>query len=683
VNERYINVYGRDITEQKRSEREILMQNQRLQVLYDITTTINFSFEGQCREILKKGLEFLRMDIGIISRITGNTYYIQECVGFSDAVTPGQKFLLGETYCHITYNSREVIAIEHAKKSKMRLHPCYKKFKLESYIGSTLLVNGKKYGTINFSGVTNRGRPFSEGDRHFVRLISKWIGMRIEQEESAKELQKERRRAEELAQIKQRFLANMSHEVRTPLHAIIGMSNLLDGDNLSVEQKDYIHTIQSSSEHLLVLLNDILNFSKLDEGKIHFLEKVFSLDSMLEYLYKMFAPSASERGNTFAIRKDENVPRYIVGDSVRLQQILFNLIGNAIKFTKNGDVFVVVSMKKEGKQRMTLMFSVKDTGIGIAKNKQKYIFSVFSQENEEVGREYGGTGLGLAITKKLIELQGGTISLKSDVNHGSEFLFTLHFQRGEKPIFLENENMKKSLPEDISILYIEDNRVNQLLVRNLLKKWGIMGKIVSSGAEALEEIKKRKYDLLLLDLQMPDMDGYTFMKKISKPIPIIVLSAHVFDSEKQKALSFGVKQYITKPFLPEKLYQTIITVLNERNNNSGTKYELIKPDVLQQYTGYEMNVTKKMVSVLLENIPEIIEKIEVFVRQKKWKKCADEIHMLKSSFGFLGVDDSLLEHIEQDFLKKKQPHGESITLLISIKEKIISELSRFKRENKT
>jgi signal transduction histidine kinase/CheY-like chemotaxis protein len=379
-------------------------------------------------------------------------------------------------------------------------------------------------------------------------------------------LKKEKLRAEASEKAKQLFLANMSHEIRTPMNGILGFARLLEESLKEKEQQEYIRVIIKSGDDLLVILNDILDFSRMEAGKITFENTPFNLKDIIHSTVMMMEAKAKQKNIELNWHIDKKIPAIIMGDSVRLNQILLNLVSNAIKFTEKGKIGISAICLQDNKDNVVVEFSVKDTGIGIPVEKQGKIFESFEQAAADTARKFGGTGLGLSIVKQLVELQHGEIFVYSKPGHGSDFHFRLSFTKvmGKKlAIHPERMELNTSGSEDIRVLVVEDNPINQLLILKVLQKQNFETDVAENGEIALNKYKENNYDIILMDLQMPQMDGYEAtinIRNLNSPkrgIPIIAMTAHTIKGEIERCLEIGMNDFISKPFNKDELYEKI------------------------------------------------------------------------------------------------------------------------------
>ena len=376
--------------------------------------------------------------------------------------------------------------------------------------------------------------------------------------------------AENSLAVKEHFMANMSHEIRTPMNAVMGFTKLLEDTNLDHHQQEIVHAIKVSSQSLMTLINDILDYSKIESGKIVLEHIPFSVKNIFESLQVILKQKAEEKKIALKFDFDNKIPDLVVGDPTRLMQILINLGDNAIKFTEKGSVETsVLRLDAYDESRMALAFRVKDTGNGIPADKFSEIFERFTQVSAETTRKYGGTGLGLSIVKGLVEMQNGTLNLESEPGKGSVFSFAITYEKGPEvpPTVSESQkqvasHIRPDKEAPLHILVAEDNPINQMLVTHVLKKYGLTSEIAENGEIAVEKMRQNHYDLILMDIQMPIMDGYDATRiirnELKSNIPIVALTAHAMNQEKEKCLGLGMNDFISKPFGQKQLYDTII-----------------------------------------------------------------------------------------------------------------------------
>jgi two-component system CheB/CheR fusion protein len=386
-----------------------------------------------------------------------------------------------------------------------------------------------------------------------------------------KELIEAKEFAENTTKSKQQFLSNMSHEIRTPLNSILGFTNVLLKTKLGVEQKEFVQAIKTSGTSLHQLINDILDLAKVDAGKMTFEKQPFEIRKSIKSILHSFALKTTEKNLELVRKYDSKIPSVLLGDSVRLNQIILNLISNAVKFTHKGKIILSVKLLNEDNENVTIEFAVTDTGIGIAANKIHSIFNVFEQAETNTANFYGGTGLGLSIVKQLVEGQGGSISLKSKIGEGSTFSFILPFG---KTTTKSDEEIKILKPDSeiktLRVLVAEDVALNQLLIKIILNDFGFEYEIVSNGKIAIEKLKTNTYDIILMDLHMPEMNGFEATEYIRKTmksqIPIIALTADVTTVDAAKCKKIGMDDYISKPIAENLLYSKIVELVRKQNS---------------------------------------------------------------------------------------------------------------------
>ncbi len=398
--------------------------------------------------------------------------------------------------------------------------------------------------------------------------LKKQVAIRTQKlEEQASVLKLAKEEAEDAAIAKTEFLSIMSHEIRTPMNGVIGMTHILLQEEPKADQIENLKTLKFSAENLLILLNDILDYNKIESGMIELEEINFSLTNLIRGIGYQFKPRAELKNISFKMEIDPSVPEWLYGDPTRINQVLMNLISNAVKFTSEGEVSLIIKLDKVIGEELHMFFEVNDTGIGIPQEKRSIIFDRFTQASSQTSRKFGGTGLGLAITKRLLELLGSRIKLDSIVGKGSKFYFALKLREGkEQKLGVDKdsiESMKKSI-RGMRALIVDDNKMNRLILEKFLTKWGMTYDSVEDGLKALGNFAEKDYDIVLLDIQMPIMDGFEVASAIRKidrestrKIPVIALSADVFSNVYNKIIESGMDDFVSKPLNPNELIEVI------------------------------------------------------------------------------------------------------------------------------
>ena len=466
---------------------------------------------------------------------------------------------------------------------------------------------------------------------------------------------------------KEIFLSNMSHEVRTPMNAIKGFTELLQSTSLDEEQRDYLDTIAQASDSLLVVINDILDVSKIDSGTIELDDKPFSIGKVVEQVVKLTSKKAVKKGLKIITSIDQDIPQAVIGDPVRLSQILINLVGNGIKFTPSGNVEIKVIADRLINGSATISFEIKDTGIGIPANKMDKIFERFEQASQDTNREYGGMGLGLNIVKMLIKIHGGDIAVDSVEGRGStfSFQFTYPIAASLKPTsnILEQQTIPSNLLSGIRILLCEDNELNRKLAENYLNKHNAHLQIAVNGLDALDSLKEEDFDIVIMDLQMPRMDGYQATHEIRNTIkscvPIIACTAHALPDEKQKCIRAGMNGYLSKPYSEEELINSLFNALPQNCVSGKTKLTGIRLNIHQRLNEIKSqegpDFLDSILSIYNQRMPGDIEKLRSATKEKDHDLIKEQAHFISGSLSALnfklGFD---ISHELERMIKEEQ-----------------------------
>ncbi|MBK8882988.1 MAG: response regulator [Bacteroidales bacterium] len=534
-----------------------------------------------------------------------------------------------------------------------------------------VLFNGSVYKDEHgrVIGVVVVARDITDHNRIEAELIEAKVQAEMATmlaEEAKSRAEKAAKTAEDAVKSKQQFLSNMSHEIRTPMNSIIGFTKVLLKTNLTERQKGYLTAIKMSGDALTVLINDILDLAKVDAGKMNFEQIPFKMSASISTMIHVFETKFLEKNLRLIKKYDENIPNVLVGDPVRLHQIILNLVSNAIKFTIEGEITVSVNLLSEDEKQVKIEFIVQDTGIGIASEKIDHIFENFQQATNETSRLYGGTGLGLAIAKQLVESQGGTINVISTINKGSTFSFVLPYKKTEAEAESDLETLE--LVDDlkgIRVLVVEDIALNQLLMKTLLDDFGFEYDIAGNGKIAISMLEEKSYDIVLMDLQMPEMNGFEAAKHIrsvlKNQIPIIALTADVTTADLDRCKAMGMNDYISKPLNERTLYGKIVDLLKKQASSTGIrsvvgKTKCVDLTYLYKRTKANPDLMMEMIELYLEQTPSLISKMKKALSDKDWDSLYTAAHKIIPSFSIVGIskeNEDVARQIQKDASAKQ------------------------------
>lgn len=549
---------------------------------------------------------------------------------------------------------------------------------------------GKRWYSCKVSALSNAGITQT------AIVISEDITEKILIEQ---ELQDAKKIAELGLKAKNSFLATMSHEIRTPMNAILGFTDLLNSTALRAEEQSFVDAIREAGENLLRLINDILDFSKIEAGMIDLEKEPFDPKKLIYKIKTLLEHRAKDKGLAFEIKIADQLPEFVSGDSLRLNQILVNLVNNAIKFTTKGSVTIKVEVPQRTDKEVTLKFSVIDTGIGIPEKEKKNLFEAYTQANSSISRSHGGTGLGLNIVKNLVELQDGKMNpVVSEKGVGTEMGFQLTYPISQtvKKDSVSSDIEKSGIdPQNYHILLVEDNVLNQNLAGYVLGGFGFQFSIADDGHQAIDKMKNNAYDVILMDVQMPGMDGYEATRiirdELKSKIPIIAMTAHSMAGQREKCISKGMNDYISKPYKPRDLFKVISAYLPgkishepkaepdviQTENKSEGEYQFLDLNYLNKLSGGNTEFELEMINLFLDVIPNKVAYLKTAIEKRNHKKIRIEAHSMRNNFSTVGAQKSpgLLKKIEL-----MAESGGDIERIGQMAEKIYEEWDGLERE---
>ncbi len=491
---------------------------------------------------------------------------------------------------------------------------------------------------------------------------------------------------EAASKVKEQFLANMSHEIRTPIHGIISLTQFVLGTELTAEQRQYLTLINKSADSLLVIINDILDLSKIDADKVEFEEIPFNLHDTIQTSVAAFIPKTIEKNIQIRTDLSPDLPQHLNGDPVRLTQVINNLMGNAVKFTHKGSVSIGAKVKEKNENSVVIEFTVRDTGIGIPPHKIGNIFETFSQAGADINRTYGGTGLGLSISKTLVEKQHGVIRVESLLDAGTTFTFSIPYKiTPENTPGAVTQDQEITFSRQFNILVAEDNDINRFIIEKMLKDWDMKVAFAKTGTEAVEQASKSTYDLILMDVEMPDMNGYRATEIIRtefegpmKHVPIVALTGNAMSGEREKCLQAGMNDYISKPFkaseLKDKIYQmcnatevqqeTPVVVETAATPELPTAKRITDLQFLKDISENNEQFFREFIQMFLNNTPKAITDMLEACAASDWERLRQAAHKAKPSFNYVGLKDMSMLTAKIEELAKKVEQTDQLEQMI-------------------
>jgi PAS domain S-box-containing protein len=517
-----------------------------------------------------------------------------------------------------------------------------------------ILMNGnlsyESRAALNLSGINKGGGEFAiDLDISFFEtesgiLVLSSIMDITQRKKDEEQLRDAKERAEQMSVARQEFLSVMSHEMRTPLNAVVGISHLLAEGELTPEQEENINILQFSAQNLLSLINNILDFSKIESGMLQLEQIDFNFNDLIRRVMDSFKHNAQEKQVRLNLQTEMDIPEILNGDPSRLTQVLTNLLHNAIKFTEQGEVRLSVKTLSENTEKIKIQFEISDTGIGIEPDRLEEIFDSYTQAKPSITRQFGGSGLGLTICKKLVKIMGGEINVKSKVNTGSVFSFHIEYPIGTK----DGQKLSSHRHErdfdlgGIKILLVEDNVTNRALAKKFITRWGALVDTAENGMVAVKKVNETCYDLVLMDLQMPVMDGFKANRIIrdlgytSDKLPVIALSAYILDEVKTKVRASGMNDYLSKPIDPHELYRKIVKNIKRIKRNENESFliadqtvEVLSIDQLME--SFDPSFRNEFIKILEKEFNDFSERIFPAVQANDSEAVRQLIHKISPS----------------------------------------------------
>lgn len=658
---------------------ELFRANEELRALND---DLELRVAEQAQELIDSEQKYKRiienMELGLLE-VDTNGKIIKAYNWFCDMVGYSEEELMGQFANEVFLEKDQIQILEEQDSNRMR-----------GQAGVYEVRMKKKNG--DFLWVLISGAPIYDKAGEIIGSLG--IHYDITKQKILQiELEKAKRIAEAAQEAEKQFLANMSHEIRTPLNAVIGMTHLLFDTKLSSKQKEYLSILKSSAALLRGLISDILDFSKIESGQLEVHPKEFDLIGLIKSIQKTFQLKLESKPVEIKTKIDPRIETTVLGDDLLLNQILFNLVGNAEKFTSEGTIKVIVKLLEKTDNILNLEFQVSDTGIGIEPEKKKLIFQDFKQASNEIKLKYGGTGLGLAITKRLVEMQGGSIEVDSVYGQGTTFTFNLTYEDTGRKAIMSNQELTQAehfSSGNLRILVVEDNYMNRKYISTLLTNWNIYHKMVTDGQQAIDICQKEQFDLIFMDIQMPIMDGFQATiairntNNLNQEVPILALTASAMIKEREKAEEVGMSGFLTKPFTPIQLLKVISKYKNteeeevipeESVEDEGFSFnQALDLSYLDEFYEGDLEHAMDMFEIFLEYSLEEFKQLPILLEQEDREAFRKLTHKLKPAMSMVGLT-WITKQMQQ--LEKAAESNKSFEALGELLQIIQDEIEKF------
>ncbi len=646
-----VSVFGRDITTRIIERRNKEKFQEGLKLLNYLASQTEIGFDALSRKALDLVKNLLQLPVGVICEVSGSEYKIVQYDAQKQTVNVDKSYPMEGTLIEKIYLQDKILHLENGTAPTSEEYNALGQ-PVECFIGAVIYSDLKKYGVVYFSDTIPRIEPFDSYDMEFLQLFANWIGSEIGRTINEEQLQMAKEKAEAASKAKANFLSTISHEIRTPLNGIIGTSYLLLNKSPKPSQLEYIKMLKNSGENLLSIVNDVLDFNKIEQGKLQLEVVDMNLKELVESIVNASSLSAKDKDVDLQLDYSEDLKEYYGGDPTRISQVLNNLITNAIKFTSEGSVTVRLSKAEQMGGGDRVLFEVVDSGIGIKEEQQEKIFEEFTQADTSTSREYGGSGLGLSICQNLLRLMNSSIRLDSEYGRGSNFHFELTLPYSDPQAIQEQEDGlfsdNKSL-DGVSILLVEDNKYNRVIAEDFLISWGAKVTPARDGGEAVEAIKSKSFDLVLMDLQMPNIDGYEATESIRQMagnyfqnVPILALSASSLNRVKARAMSIGMNGFITKPFNPDEFFSKVKHAVSSNAADLEEESEASSRvngglDYIKQITKGSPTAMIKYLDLFVETMEESVVGFDKALKTKNVDDLAMLSHKVKSGLRSVGM----------------------------------------------